>query len=266
MASTNSTSSFTAVNEGEFSHLGDLNGKIIVKAEYGADIRKVPILNDEITYDELVLMMVRLFKLAPADEIELKYRDEDDDLVSIVDGNDLAFAIQCSRILKLKVIVNARAPSVRAAERKVIRDELIEIRNRCIDLLDKLDNVATLEGSSGAVDESSTDQQQQKLVEAVQALKVADDAAKKASSPSAPPPKEFDPLNSLVNSSASVGGPKRSQSPAVATLQPSQSSKIAADQLQQNKSSSSPATSASAPSPSAGSSSAEHSSSNQQSG
>ncbi len=215
MASTNSTSSFTAVNEGEFANFADLTGKIIIKAEYGDVIRKVPIHNEEITYDELLIMMVRLFKLSPTDEIELKYRDEDGDLVSIVDGNDIAFAIQCSRLLKLKVLVNAKTPSVSVTERKVIRDELIGIRNRCIELLDKLDHslpmVATATDDAGTVVDQ---QQQQKLTESTQAMKISADEAKKQYQ--GPPPKEFDPLS---NSSSNNSKPPRTGSPAVATLQ-----------------------------------------------
>ena len=39
----------------------DLSGKLIMKAQLGSDIRKIPIHNEEITYDELLLMMQRLF-------------------------------------------------------------------------------------------------------------------------------------------------------------------------------------------------------------
>jgi hypothetical protein len=35
----------------------DLTGKLIIKATLGEDIRRIPIHNDDLTYDELVLMM-----------------------------------------------------------------------------------------------------------------------------------------------------------------------------------------------------------------
>jgi hypothetical protein len=35
----------------------DLTGKLIIKATLGDDIRRIPIHNDDLTYDELVLMM-----------------------------------------------------------------------------------------------------------------------------------------------------------------------------------------------------------------
>ena len=42
------------------------------------DIRRVPIHNEDITYDELVLMMQRVFrgKLSTSDDVLLKYKDE----------------------------------------------------------------------------------------------------------------------------------------------------------------------------------------------
>ncbi|MEQ2269085.1 hypothetical protein XENORESO_021835 [Xenotaenia resolanae] len=81
----------------------DLSGKLIIKAQLGDDIRRIPIHNEDITYDELVLMMQRVFrgKLQSNDEVTVKYKDEDDDLITIFDSSDLSFAIQCSRILKL---------------------------------------------------------------------------------------------------------------------------------------------------------------------
>lgn len=56
----------------------DLSGKLIIKARLGDDIRKVPIFNEDITYDELLLMLQRVFKgrLSPTDDVTLKYKDE----------------------------------------------------------------------------------------------------------------------------------------------------------------------------------------------
>lgn len=43
------------------------------------------------TYDELVLMMTRVFRgqLSAEDEITLKYKDEDGDLITLLDSTDL---------------------------------------------------------------------------------------------------------------------------------------------------------------------------------
>lgn len=186
MASSNSTSSFTAVNENDFSQL-DLSGKIIIKVQYLDDIRRIPIIGDEITYDELILMMQRLFKLQPVDEIQLKYRDDDNDLISIIDDNDLSFAIQYSRVLKLMMYVNkvnetnaglAKVP----ANYKLICHELIEIRNRCNLLLEKL-HLDPSKQSSNNNALSDTNEMQTQTETNEQKL-------------FGQPPKELDPLNS----------------------------------------------------------------------
>ena len=56
----------------------DLSGKLIIKAQLGNDIRKIPIHNEEITYDELILMMQRLFRgrINSSDDVRIKYKDE----------------------------------------------------------------------------------------------------------------------------------------------------------------------------------------------
>lgn len=179
MASSNSTSSFTAVND-EFAHL-DLNGKIIIKAQYNEDIRRIPILNDELTYDELIIMMQRLFKLQPTDEVNVKYRDEDNDFISIVDDNDLSFAIQCSRILKLKLFVNENAAIPLSRDFKQIRGELIEIRNRCNKLLDKFGTTNSASNEDNGLDSSEVCTQT--------------DAGEKSEKTYGEAPKELDPLH-----------------------------------------------------------------------
>lgn len=40
-------------------------------------------------------------------------QDEDGDLVTIFDSSDLAFAIQCSRILKLTILLNGQEGTVK---------------------------------------------------------------------------------------------------------------------------------------------------------
>lgn len=63
--------------ENSFSQF-DLSGKLIIKVQLGDDIRRIPIHNEDITYDELVLMMQRVYKgqLNSNDEVTIKYRDE----------------------------------------------------------------------------------------------------------------------------------------------------------------------------------------------
>ena len=56
----------------------DINTKLIIKVQLNDEIRKMPIHNEDITYDELIIMMERVFKhkLNPEDEITIKYKDE----------------------------------------------------------------------------------------------------------------------------------------------------------------------------------------------
>ncbi|XP_049857761.1 protein TFG-like [Schistocerca gregaria] len=127
-----------------YTHL-DLSGKLIIKAQLGDDVRRIPIHNEAITYDELVLMMQRVFrgKLSSSDEILLKYKDEDGDLVTIFDSSDLAFAVQYSRILKLQVLVGGeaalRTKGLPPSQVSTVRKELQEIRDRVNYLLDTIE-------------------------------------------------------------------------------------------------------------------------------
>ncbi|XP_075024143.1 protein TFG isoform X3 [Calonectris borealis] len=91
----------------------DLSGKLIIKAQLGEDIRRIPIHNEDITYDELVLMMQRVFrgKLLSNDEVTIKYKDE----------------------------VNGQPRPLESNQVKYLRRELIELRNKVNRLLDCLE-------------------------------------------------------------------------------------------------------------------------------
>lgn len=56
----------------------DLSGKLIIKVELDNDIRRIPIHNEALTYDELILMMQRVYrnKLSNTDDLLIKYKDE----------------------------------------------------------------------------------------------------------------------------------------------------------------------------------------------
>ncbi|KRT84083.1 hypothetical protein AMK59_1485, partial [Oryctes borbonicus] len=123
----------------------DLSGKLIIKVQLKDDIRRIPIHNEAITYDELVLMMQRVFrgKITSSDDVTIKYKDEDGDLITILDSSDLSFAIQCSRILKLHILMNnAQNDSnlcMRKPELSEIKVQLKSIRSQVDKLLDLLD-------------------------------------------------------------------------------------------------------------------------------
>ncbi|GFR76282.1 protein TFG [Elysia marginata] len=128
----------------------DLTGKLIIKVALGDDIRRIPIHNEDITYDELVLMMQRVYrgKLSTNDEITIKYKDEDGDLITIFDSSDLTFAIQCSRILKITLFVGGPSKSLlEPSSVSSIRSELQVIRDRVLGLLDRLEPVSIIKGT-----------------------------------------------------------------------------------------------------------------------
>ena len=60
------------------SPLMDMSGKLIIKAQLGNDIRQIPIHNEDLTYDDLLIMMQRVFsgQLTNSDDVTIKYKDE----------------------------------------------------------------------------------------------------------------------------------------------------------------------------------------------
>ncbi|XP_064500343.1 protein TFG isoform X6 [Pseudopipra pipra] len=149
----------------------DLSGKLIIKAQLGEDIRRIPIHNEDITYDELVLMMQRVFrgKLLSNDEVTIKYKDEDGDLITIFDSSDLSFAIQCSRILKLTLFVNGQPRPLESNQVKYLRRELIELRNKVNRLLDCLEPPAEPGLSTSLPESDAVDGREEKAAAAADA-------------------------------------------------------------------------------------------------
>lgn len=122
----------------------DLTGKLIIKARLGDDVRRIPIHNEDLTYNELILMMQRVFRntLKSTDEITVKYADDDGDLITIFDDSDITLAIQLSRVLKLSIFckgsVDGRS-DISAPQLKSLREQLVNIRNEVNNILDHLD-------------------------------------------------------------------------------------------------------------------------------
>ncbi|XP_064832452.1 protein TFG-like isoform X1 [Oncorhynchus masou masou] len=179
----------------------DLSGKLIIKAQLGDDIRRIPIHNEDITYDELVLMMQRVFrgKLQSNDEVTIKYKDEDDDLITIFDSSDLSFAIQCSRILKLTLFVNGQPRPLESSQVKYLRRELIELRNKVNSLLDSLEPPSEPGLAASVPDRDLVDRHEGRAVAAAEA------AMKQAPVPvSAASMSAFDPLKNQGEVSKNV--------------------------------------------------------------
>ena len=77
-----------------FSHTSEA-GRLVIKVSLHDDIRCIPIYNEDITYDELVLMMQRVFrgKVNTGDDVLIKYKDEG--LTSLM------FSVICELTLEL---------------------------------------------------------------------------------------------------------------------------------------------------------------------
>ncbi|XP_065837561.1 protein TFG-like [Oscarella lobularis] len=137
---------FNAPSDGLSFPSVDLAGKLIIKAQLDDDIRRIPIHNEEITCDELLLMMQRVFsgRLSPRDDVVLKYKDEDGDLITIADNADLTLAKQTSRVLRIVVLVNGQLkPYTHLDPDSVhnVRKELVHVRDCVNGLLDQLDGI-----------------------------------------------------------------------------------------------------------------------------
>ncbi|KAL5966091.1 Protein TFG [Taenia solium] len=86
---------------------GDFVGKLVIKVQLGDDLRRILIHNEELTYDELILMMQRVFKpkLDSLENFTIKYKDEDDEYITIAEEFDLSYAIRQYKTLRLKLVV-----------------------------------------------------------------------------------------------------------------------------------------------------------------
>lgn len=49
---------------------------LVVKARLGSELKRIPFHNEELTFDDLILMLQRVFGLSATDDIRLKYKDE----------------------------------------------------------------------------------------------------------------------------------------------------------------------------------------------
>lgn len=85
----------------------DLSGKILFKVKLNNEIKKLMIHNDELNYNDLTLMLQRIFsdKIKQNDEFSIKYTDEENDLVTIQDDADVSLAVQTSKVLKLTIFM-----------------------------------------------------------------------------------------------------------------------------------------------------------------
>uniref|UniRef100_A0A915LW61 PB1 domain-containing protein n=1 Tax=Meloidogyne javanica TaxID=6303 RepID=A0A915LW61_MELJA len=81
--------------------------KTVLKARYGSELRKNWIYhNNDVSLEDLISKMQRYFDIKELDGIKLKYRDEEDDWITLVDDNDLSFALSTLEILYIEVFLD----------------------------------------------------------------------------------------------------------------------------------------------------------------
>jgi len=136
----------------------DLTGKLIIKVSLGDDIRRIQLdAFESLTYDELILMMQRVFRdqLDANADVTLKYKDEDGDLITLFDSADLAVAISYSRVLKLTLFINGKMGAGVKTANNVVSEDLIKelrgIRDRITEILDTMCDEASVTKSEGNI-------------------------------------------------------------------------------------------------------------------
>ncbi|KAG2203146.1 hypothetical protein INT47_004953 [Mucor saturninus] len=109
-----------------------VTGDIIIKCRLGNDIRRIPI-NQVPNYDELCLMMYRVFKteISKPENIVLKYMDNEGDMISLLDDIDISHAISISSLLKITVFDKAGTSQSSSS----LQVSLIEIRDSLNELI-----------------------------------------------------------------------------------------------------------------------------------
>uniref|UniRef100_A0A915PTR2 PB1 domain-containing protein n=1 Tax=Setaria digitata TaxID=48799 RepID=A0A915PTR2_9BILA len=114
------------------------NGKVItttLKARYGTDVRKMTIHHsDDMSYNDLVLMMQRIFKLQSSTNISLKYKDEDGDYITLADDTDLLLALQT----ETKLLIIVLSDEIGSTQVEKLEAELEALRETTDALLETL--------------------------------------------------------------------------------------------------------------------------------
>jgi hypothetical protein len=110
----------------------------VIKVRLGDEIRRVPILTDELTYNELCSLILRLFKsqITEIDKVKLKYFDEDGDLVVLDDDWDIKYALSLPKGLHL--VVSEGLPilqRVMPQEQQRLLKDLKELKSKIDNLL-----------------------------------------------------------------------------------------------------------------------------------
>ncbi|CBY32369.1 unnamed protein product [Oikopleura dioica] len=109
---------------------------VILKTEFKGDRRNIPLANEQLTFDDLLLMLCRIYSADIGDDDLVKYLDSENDWITMNDSNDLSFAIQLAeddgrKFLKIKVgSGNSDVPEDVLADLRSIRDGAIGLIDR----------------------------------------------------------------------------------------------------------------------------------------
>ncbi|CAF3331064.1 unnamed protein product [Rotaria socialis] len=146
-----------------------LSGKLIIKAQLGDDTRKMMIHNEDLTLNELVLMMERIFagKISNSDELTIKYLDDDGDKITLLNDSDLTVALNFHKVLRVFVLVNGSEQFPNNStdnvnkegslvDAKTFRTELQQIRNSVQAILDRLQLPTNQEEKNKQQEEATT--------------------------------------------------------------------------------------------------------------
>ena len=90
-------------------HALDIQEKLSLKVEWNGDIRRMPLNDEEIKLKELTTLLTDTFKLQlkSSDCVLIKYRDSENDLITIANDSDLEYAkIVSGKLLKVVLFVN----------------------------------------------------------------------------------------------------------------------------------------------------------------
>lgn len=172
--------------------------KLVFKVRLNSEIKKIVIHNDEINYNELLLMMQRIFadKIKTNDEFTVKYTDEENDLITLSNDSDVALALQNSQ-KSLKLTIFLKDDENKKADEDVkpieVFKELASIRSSIDKFLDKFDKYLKLESNIHKLEELA------KKTEAVKSLEASSNSVGNELH------KEFDPLNRRATGESDSG-------------------------------------------------------------
>jgi len=109
---------------------------VILKARHGSDMRKLSLRhNHDLAFNDLVLMMQRVFKLKSSTPLVLKYRDQDGDLITLTDDDDLGLALRTENVLRIEVMEGSSESS---ATSRALHDHLVSLKSSATAVMDAL--------------------------------------------------------------------------------------------------------------------------------